>query len=257
MIRVTNIQRFCLNDGPGIRTTVFLKGCPIHCPWCSNPENLNYDFTPYRRKLGDGSVIDGLYGKDYSAEELYKIIVKDVKFYREEGGVTFSGGEPLFQAKHLEEALKMLKADEVNIGFETSLHISPSLLEVCMPYMDFAYVDVKTLEPDICASVLGGNVEIYFNNVREMHQNNINITFRIPCSNEFTLTTGNIYLIRNMLLKVPGHRIEIFKVHNLGSEKYRSIGSKSWVSTVVEESRLYDFKDRLVADGHEVHIINI
>ena len=83
---ITNIQRFSLHDGPGIRTTVFLKGCSIKCPWCSNPENIkNYPEVYYK----DG--VKGIYGKEFSLDEIYAEIVKDRVFYEDNGGVTFSG----------------------------------------------------------------------------------------------------------------------------------------------------------------------
>ena len=75
-IYVTNVQRFSLHDGPGIRTTVFLKGCSLRCPWCSNPENLIYEPQKY---IKDG--IYGIYGRQYEIEELYSEIVKDINFY--------------------------------------------------------------------------------------------------------------------------------------------------------------------------------
>ena len=98
-ILITNIQRMCFHDGPGIRTTVFLKGCNLHCPWCANPENISALPQAYER---DGR--KGLYGKEFSEEELLKEVLKDRRFYEDGGGVTFSGGEPLLQIKALKKA---------------------------------------------------------------------------------------------------------------------------------------------------------
>ena len=257
MIRVTNIQRFAISDGPGIRTTVFLKGCTLKCPWCSNPENLDYEFTPYKRASADGSIVSGVYGKDYSAEELRDIIMKDKKFYRKNGGVTFSGGEPLFQAYNLVKLLSILNDEGINIGFETSLHIPEKFLDICLPYMNFAYVDIKILDNTLCSKVLGGNVENYINNVRNIHKSKSKMIFRIPCSNEFTLTGNNICLIRNMLREFSGHRIEIFKVHNLGNEKYKSMGCEAWLGSIVENSALEEFANLLMEDNNDVHIIEV
>lgn len=87
---ITNIQRFSLHDGPGIRTTVFMKGCSLRCPWCSNPENLN----PYPEKYTKKG-INGIYGREYTCDEVYYEIIKDRAFYGSDGGVTFSGGRSL------------------------------------------------------------------------------------------------------------------------------------------------------------------
>ena len=132
-VLVSNIQRLSLHDGPGIRTTVFFKGCSLHCPWCANPENININSENYFIKekclttclktsicnhKGNveclyGAV--GIWGKHYSEEEILKEIKKDKGFYKKDGGVTFSGGEPLLQAKGLVPLLCRLKKEKINI----------------------------------------------------------------------------------------------------------------------------------------------
>lgn len=106
---ITNIQRFSLHDGPGIRTTIFLKGCSLRCPWCSNPENIK----PYPEKYyKDG--IEGIYGKNYTCDEVYNEIIKDRAFYDENGGVTFSGGEALLYVNELLPLLEKLKKERIS-----------------------------------------------------------------------------------------------------------------------------------------------
>ena len=83
---ITNIQRMCMNDGPGIRTTVFLKGCNLHCPWCANPENIRFISEEYEK-----NGIKGVYGKSYSLDEVYQNILKDIGFWEKEGGDLFRG----------------------------------------------------------------------------------------------------------------------------------------------------------------------
>ena len=91
-ILLTNIQRFSLHDGPGIRTTIFLKGCSLRCPWCSNPENLN----PYPEEyIKDGN--RGIYGKEYAIDEIFIEVMKDKDYYESNGGLNFSGGEALLK----------------------------------------------------------------------------------------------------------------------------------------------------------------
>ena len=118
-VRVTNIQRFSLQDGPGIRTTVFLKGCGIRCPWCSNPENMDYEKENYFDKNINQ---EETFGIDIELDDLEREIIKDEKYYQlNNGGVTFSGGDPLLQFDKLEQLLENLHKKKINICVESSL----------------------------------------------------------------------------------------------------------------------------------------
>lgn len=120
---ITNIQRFSLHDGPGIRTTVFLKGCSIRCPWCSNPENINHQIESY---VKDGK--EGFYGKEYSVDQVLKEVLKDKIFYEDNGGVTFSGGEALLYAKELLPLMEQIKQNNISIAVETCLFVLQLIL---------------------------------------------------------------------------------------------------------------------------------
>lgn len=135
---ITNIQRFSLHDGPGIRTTVFLKGCSIRCPWCSNPENINHQIESY---VKDGK--EGFYGKEYSVDQVLKEVLKDKIFYEDNGGVTFSGGEALLYAKELLPLMQQIKQNNISIAVESSLFVPSSYLEMVIPFVDYFYVDLK------------------------------------------------------------------------------------------------------------------
>ena len=138
---ITNIQRFSLHDGPGIRTTIFLKGCSLRCPWCANPENIK----PYPEKYyKDG--IEGIYGKNYTYDEVYNEIIKDRAFYDENGGVTFSGGEALLYVNEILPLLEKLKKERITIAVETCLFIPTENLRRVIPYIDYFYVDMKILD---------------------------------------------------------------------------------------------------------------
>ena len=134
---VTNIQRMCFHDGPGIRTTVFTKGCSVHCPWCSNPENISFEPEIYEK---DG--IQGIYGREYTAAELEYILLKDRDFWGEDGGVTFSGGEALMQAEALADILIRLKELRVHIALETALFVQGENLQRVLPYIDYVIADL-------------------------------------------------------------------------------------------------------------------
>ena len=216
----TNIQRFSLHDGPGIRTTVFFKGCNLKCPWCSNPENINFSIEKY---MENG--IDGVYGKEYTLEELYKEIIKDKDFFGEKGGVTFSGGECLWQFEKIEPLFKKLQDEGICICIETALIVPTNYVKIAMEYVDYFYVDMKIVDKKK-EHIINSNVDLFIANLDELLNNNKKITIRIPVVPDYTYTKENIACITDILKTRSIKRVEIFKIHNLGEKKYRSLNKK-------------------------------
>lgn len=179
---VFDIRRFSTHDGDGIRTTVFLKGCPLRCVWCQNPEGLSPQIQPIYfeskcihcnscvklSKEGgvfekDGRIhikrdqIDGWFAianacpanalvldsKVYEVSELVEELKKDLVFFRRGGGVTLSGGEPLMQGAFAREVLKELQEVGIHTAIETALGVSTSVVESVVPYLDQIYADMK------------------------------------------------------------------------------------------------------------------
>ena len=152
--RIFDIQRFSVHDGPGIRTTVFMKGCSLRCPWCHNPEGLDYsptasfepdeclgcgecrgEHTPENiKKCPVGAILPRW--RDIEARDLVAELIRDRDFFGQDGGVTFSGGECLLQADFLCEALKLLKEEGINTAIDTSGAVPFSAFEKTLPYAD-------------------------------------------------------------------------------------------------------------------------
>lgn len=256
MIRVTNIQRMCFDDGPGIRTTVFLKGCSLHCPWCSNPENICFEKQAYSLDDVSGELC-GCYGIDYTYGELFEVIKKDYKFWGNDGGVTFSGGEALLQAKELEPLLECLKKDNISVGVETALFIPKPLLGIAVKYIDFYYIDVKILDKEVCKKVLGGDVTVFFDNVSWLSKHTDNIVFRVPCSREYVLEDENRSLLCGFFSKYKKFPVEIFSIHNLGEKKYQALKMPIPSIEPVSESELSSFQNELGKCGSRAVIIRI
>lgn len=182
---VFDVRRFSTHDGAGIRTTVFLKGCPLRCIWCQNPEGLKERILPVRMEktciqcrrcvelskncgayLDDGKVridrnkIDNwtamidqcpsgalmMDSRCYTSEELVQEVMRDEVFFSHGGGVTFSGGEPLLQTEFIEEVLRKLKGKGVHTAIETSLSVSSGKLEKVLPLLDCIYADMKVFD---------------------------------------------------------------------------------------------------------------
>ena len=231
-VLVTNIQRMCFHDGPGIRTTVFLKGCNLHCPWCANPENISNTPQEY---VYDGK--KGIYGRHYTFEELLNELTKDKAFYGNDGGVTFSGGEPLLFMERLMPVLNGLKENEINIAIETALQVPYNKWNGGMDFIDHYIIDLKILEPLLCRDVLGGNIDCYEDNVDYLEKNKKDMLLRIPLNAEYTMRESNLILIEKFLSKHRNIPVEVFATHNLGERKYESMNiSAPMLENISEET---------------------
>ena len=249
---VTNIQRMCFHDGPGIRTTVFFKGCNLHCPWCSNPENIRFECERYEQ-YGKW----GIYGTEYSPEALVREISKDKAFWGEKGGVTLSGGEALQQKKNLMPFLSILKRRRIHIAVETSLFVSEKLLKETIPYIDCFIVDVKILESQQCQKILGGDLDLYLRNVDFVYKNKKLSVFRLPLCDTFTFTEDNRKRQITFLKQYPDIPVQIFSIHGLGESKYRSLGRIMPSLRGVEEDRLMEYNNILLENRIHSEVIRI
>ena len=265
-ILLTNIQRFSLHDGPGIRTTVFLKGCSLRCPWCSNPENLVAQPQPY---IKDG--IEGTYGKYYEPDALIHECLKDENFYEGKiaspsqwsiadadqiehlpGGVTFSGGEALLQMPALMPVAQALHGNNIHITVETCLFCPPANLQIALEMVDFFYVDMKILSPDLCSSVEHGSLEQYLSNLHTLltwtngEGKHKPVVIRIPVIGNYTDTPENRVAVHDLISKYREFvlKIELIKEHNLGESKYKSMGMQMDYHGV-EDSLMEQYKEEL------------
>lgn len=238
---ITNIQRFSLHDGPGIRTTIFLKGCSLRCPWCSNPENIK----PYPEKYyKDG--IEGIYGKNYTCDEVCNEIIKDRAFYDENGGVTFSGGEALLYVNELLPLLEKLKKERITTAVETCLFIPTDNLERVIPYIDYFYVDMKILDKSRCRSLLEGNLDLYKTNLKLLASQRA-ITIRIPVIGHYTDDNENKVAIIDEIKKIAKNvlKVELIKGHNLSESKYKSLGISIPKYNEVSDASLKQYKEMI------------
>lgn len=253
-IRITNVQRMCFDDGPGIRTTVFLKGCSLHCPWCSNPENISYEKQEFNNPKQEKQ---GIYGKDYEAEELLKELLIDRKYWGADGGVTFSGGEALLQAEALEPVWKGLKEEGIHIALETALFVPEKQVEMAGKYVDYFYVDAKILDSKACKEILGGDVAQYLKNVEKLAGYNADVHFRVPCSREYVLNDENVGKLLAFFRQYSFYPIELFAIHDLGRTKYETLGRTMQEFQEVPLAMLEALKEMLIQNGCQADIITI
>lgn len=230
---ISNIQRFSLNDGEGIRTTIFFKGCWLRCPWCSNPENIQFEQEMYTR---NGKT--EYFGYELSLHELEQVILKDVIFYGKEGGVTYSGGEPLLHMHQIIPLLISLHKKGVNQCIETSLYAPKENLEIACQYIDEFIVDAKILIKENAKRIIGGDLSIYQNNMQRLVEQHKPITLRIPLVNPYTINDENLYEIRNLIEEYSISKVEIFKVHSLGKKKYLLLGREQDIGVDIGNQEL-------------------
>lgn len=239
-VLITNIQRFSLHDGPGIRTTIFFKGCNLHCPWCCNPENI----SPVQQKyIKDG--ISGIYGQYMSLQEIHDVVMKDKVYYDDDGGVTYSGGEPLLQAKKIFNLWEKLHNEGIHQCIETSLACSTDDLNLSLSYIDLYYVDVKLLIPRIAKNTIGLDVEKYKKNVKCLLENKKKVIYRIPIISNYTNRNDNLKEIIRFLKDNNPDSVEILRGHNLGESKYKSLNIEYKKFEIPKESELRELSDKI------------
>lgn len=249
---ITNIQRFSLHDGPGIRTTVFFKGCTLNCPWCCNPENISFKKESYNEENQTK-----YWGKEYSSSELLKELLKDQIYYGSynnalfstyinsetfeaspkkffnslPGGITLSGGEPLMHIMKLCKTLELLKNNKIHITAESCLFVPNQFFEKSLEYIDLFYVDFKYIARDKIETILQGSKEQFFNNLQLLDESNKPYIVRVPVIGGFTDSYENADDIIDEILTHKSLKVEIIKGHNLAKEKYVKLNKQFSYST--------------------------
>jgi pyruvate formate lyase activating enzyme len=218
---VTNIQRFSLDDGQGIRTTVFLAGCNMKCLWCHNPENLN---TVITRKEYDK---DGLFTEIYnskimSAKEIMDIVIRDKKFYdKSGGGLTVSGGEPVLQTEELFELLRLARLEGIHTAIETALNYDYQKLRKLLPYLNGVIADCKAYSEDIHIKCTGVSNRTILENISKLSDEGKELHIRIPIIPNINITFDEMERIGEFLKDINAKTIELLPYHKMGIGKYK------------------------------------
>lgn len=260
---IFNIQRFSLHDGPGIRTTVFFKGCPLHCQWCQNPEGISQSpvlFCYPNKCLGcrscleqcmeeaitiekTGPVIDRnrcrlclkcvivcpveaiqVAGKEITASELLKEIRKDRFVFEESGGgATFSGGEPLMQAEFIIELLKELKKENIHTVIETSGFAPWPVLEAVAEMTDLILYDLKLIDPVKSIKYTGVSSSVILSNLKQLIESGSQVQVRMPIVPSVNDDQSNLQEVAIILKECGVSELELIPYHILGMAKYTNL----------------------------------
>ena len=251
-ILIGNIQRFCVSDGDGIRTTVFLKGCDVNCPWCSNPENKSNVINYF-----DENGIKKQYGKYMTDKQIVDTILKDKAFYGKDGGVTYSGGEPLLSISSIRGLLETIKGLGISQWIETSLFAPTEKLEFAIGYMDNFIIDMKNIIPEQCKKYIGGDVRLYLDNFQRVVSKYKNPIIRIPLIEPYTCNQDNIEAIKSLLDQYPNIQIQLFKVHNMGMDKYKRLSVRYEPMKEISDEKVNQIYELLSKKNDKVEILKL
>ncbi len=216
---VFDIKEFAVHDGPGIRTTVFLKGCPLRCSWCHNPEGLSPEPQVLHGPFGERLV-----GTQYTSSELARLLNRQAGLLSENGGgVTFSGGEPLFQSEFLAEAIDQLNG--LHVLLDTSGYAPASHFKCVASRADMLYFDIKSLEAEIFRSYCGGDVEVVLANLMHLRSLKVPCVIRVPLIPGVTDTLRNMTAIAQTIQGIPNLiQVDLLPYNRLAGAKYPLLG---------------------------------
>ena len=243
---IFDIKEFAVHDGEGIRTTVFLKGCPLRCVWCHNPEGLSPVRELYKKQNGCLSCglceapcthsecqglgrclhicpknLVSLAGQEWEAEALAQKLLQQKDFFDSVGGgITLSGGEPLLQADFCTELLRLLKG-KLHTAMETSGYARAETFQQVVALCDFVYMDMKLADPEAHKRYTGVDNRCILENAAWLKQSGIRHTFRTPLIPSITDTEENLQAIEAI---VAGSTWEKLAYNPLAGAKYKSVG---------------------------------
>ncbi len=262
-VLISNIQRFSTKDGPGIRTTVFFKGCPLRCKWCHNPEthNSTYEIMYNHENCtlcgrcvasceeGAISIVGGkvvtdmkkctkclkctdecyynareISGKSLSFDEICDIIAKDATFYSESnGGVTFSGGECVMYPKMLLRLLKFCKAHRIHTAVDTSGFAPWEVFESILPYTDLFLYDIKAFSPTLHEKLTNVSNELIWENLEKLSLAGAHINLRLPVIEGCNMDFDDIRKTAERCRGFGIKKVNILPYHDMGKYKYTKL----------------------------------
>ena len=265
---IFDIQRYSVHDGPGLRTNVFLKGCPLRCAWCANPESQQMQpelalFEHNCLECGqfewpcplcwpDNKASNGArgsqaefseraaicptgaihwIGEQRTAGDIMREVLRDAPFYEEGGGLTLTGGEATMQPELAEALLRLAQAEGISTALETCGHTRWSVLNRLRPHLNHILFDLKHVNSEAHRRHTGFDNGLILANLRRLVEANAPLTMRIPLIPGFNASLDDVRAIANFIADLDGpiKRVDLLPYHTLGKAKYQALGRDySW-----------------------------
>ena len=260
---IFDVQRYSVHDGPGLRTDVFFKGCPLRCGWCSNPESQVLQpeqalFSKQCMRCDQFAEVCPLHWEDdhkqgwtQELEEKYRERVKlcpteaiheigecrragdivaevlrDLPFYRDGGGMTLTGGDPTMQPDLAEALLRLTKAEGINTAMETCGHAQWDVFERLLPFLDHILFDIKHLDPQVHRQFTGQGNGLILSNAAALVKHGAPLSIRVPLIPGFNANAQALRDIAEFVKRIQPAKqsIDILPYHTLGTSKYTALG---------------------------------
>ena len=259
---IFDIKRYAVHDGPGIRTTVFFKGCSLHCPWCHNPESI-------KKEVEEVVTVHKMDGKDFPVKEkvghwmtVYEVmneIIKERIFLEESGGgVTLSGGEPLWQAEFLKDLLFSCKEEGIHTALDTTGYASRKTIEQIMDLTDLFLYDLKHMDDKVHIEYTGVSNKPILNNLMFLAEHKKNIFIRVPVIPTINDDKVNLSRMIDFLLPLAPavQEVDLLPYHAMAAHKYKKFHMENRMINIPEpsEEEMNEIRLRFKQAGFKVNI---
>ena len=260
---IFSIKRYSVHDGPGIRVTVFMKGCPLSCHWCHNPEGISPGVGTILewRKVGENDYTKPVeVGKYYSVDDILQILAKDRIFFQQSGGgVTFSGGEPMAQPEFLLGALKACRENGFHTVVDTSGYCQEADLKEIMRVTDLFMFDIKHLDEQKHIGFTGVSNRVILENFHILLRSGMDIIVRIPVVPGVNDDPGHLSDLKKFLTEAGRNKIKglnLLPFHRIGASKYRRLGLPYRMAGIEPPSRerMRELKEFFSGTGLKVKV---
>ena len=292
--RYIDVKRFAVHDGPGIRTTLFLKGCSLRCIWCHNPESrfmqpelaIHYPKctccgecakTCSRHKIVDGvhefdranckacgkctaACLSGaleLFGKTITVDEAADKLLEDRIFYADNGGITLSGGEPLLHCQFCAELLKKMKGEGIHCAVDTCGKVPWSAFETVLPFTDMFLYDFKCADSEKHRQLTGSGNELILENLKKLNGTGKDIEIRMIMVPEHNMSEDDLRAAGAFLAPLQNiSAVRLLAYHSLARSKFQAVGHPDTMPDVPSPDAGALEKCADILRSYSIHVIN-